>query len=216
MNIVNRLITVLVLLVAILLAGVAIVVPRQVITALQQGLTTLGIALTSPLNYVLWALFWVLVIVVAVLLLWLQIPRGPRHAVRIAQVKGGEATLSIEAIVQRLQQELGQVTQVQELTPKVTPRGSSVNVHLDLLTDPDVDIPSKTREVLGLARETLEKKMGLKAGKISVQVKHGALPAKPARVAPSLLPKVEPPVPFTPPPKVEPPAPSTPPAQTNS
>lgn len=195
MNIVNRLITVLVLLASILLAGVAIVVPRQASTALQQGLTALERALTSPLNYVLWALFWALVIVVAVLLLWLQIPRGPRNAVRIAQVKGGEATLSTEAIVQRLRQELGQVTQVQELTPKVTPRGSAVNVHLDLLTDPDVDVPSKTYEVLALARETVEKKMGLKAGKISVQVRHGALPARPARVAPPLMPKVEPPAP---------------------
>jgi len=206
MNIVNRLITVLVLLVAILLAVVAIVVPRQASTALQQGLTTLGTALTSPLNYVLWALFWALVIVVAVLLLWLQIPRGPRHAVRIAQVKGGEATLSTEAIVQRLRQELGQVPQVQELTPKVTPRGSSVDVHLDLLTDPDVDVPNKTRELLGLAREIVEKRMGLKPGKISVQVRHGALPARPARVAP--LPKVEPPVPSTLPP--------APPAQTST
>ncbi len=195
MNIVNRLITGLVLLAAILLAVAVIVLPRQIITALQQGLTTLGTALTSPLNYVLWALFWALVVVVAVLLLWLQIPRGPRHAVRIAHVKGGEATLSTEAIVQRLRQELSQVTQVQELTPKVTPSGSSVNVHLDLLTDPDVDVPSKTHEVLALARETVEKKMGLKAGKISVQVRHGSLPARPARVAPPLMPKVEPPAP---------------------
>jgi uncharacterized alkaline shock family protein YloU len=195
MNIVNRLITGLVLLAAILLAVAVIVLPRQIITALQQGLTTLGTALTSPLNYVLWALFWALVVVVAILLLWLQIPRGPRHAVRIAHVKGGEATLSTEAIVQRLRQELSQVTQVQELTPKVTPSGSSVNVHLDLLTDPDVDVPSKTHEVLALARETVEKKMGLKAGKISVQVRHGSLPAKPVRVAPLLMPKVEPPAP---------------------
>jgi len=200
MNIVNRLITVLVLLASIVLAVVAIVVPRQASNALQQGLTALGTALTSPLNYVLWALLWALVIVVAVLLLWLQIPRGPRHAVRIAQVKGGEATLSTEAIVQRLRQELGQVTQVQELTPKVTPHGGAVDVHLDLLTDPDVDIPSKTHEVLGLAREIVEKKMGLKPGKISVQIKHGALPAKPARVAPPPMPQVEPLAPSTPPP----------------
>ena len=50
---------------------------------------------------------------------------------------------------------------------------------LDLETDPDVDVPSKTEEICQVVKEAVEDKMGLKLRKVRANIKHAPYSVKP-------------------------------------
>jgi uncharacterized alkaline shock family protein YloU len=87
--------------------------------------------------------------------------------------------LAVESIAQRLEYRVDQLADVVKVRPEVKPRGKSVDVVLHLETSPDIDVPAKTEEVYQVAREVVEERMGLKLGKIKVNVKHAPYPSKP-------------------------------------
>ena len=45
-------------------------------------------------------------------------------------------------------------------------------MRLDLETRPEVDVPMKTDEVVGVAREVITERMGLQLGRIDVRINH--------------------------------------------
>jgi hypothetical protein len=57
-------------------------------------------------------------------------------------------------------------------------RGRTRGVDIDLMleTSPDIDVPMKTEEVLELTREVVGERMGLKLGKVQINLKHAPYP----------------------------------------
>jgi hypothetical protein len=109
------------------------------------------------------------VALVALLLLVLELRVRRPGAVALAGDSG--ARLSVETIGQRLRQDVGAVSEVDQVRPTVTPRRGRVDVELAVTTAPTVDVPSKAAEVGQVARATIEQ-LGLKLGKLSVNLSH--------------------------------------------
>ena len=57
------------------------------------------------------------------------------------------------------------------MIPAVKSRGGAVDIRLEIETAPDIDIPMKTDEVVGVTREVIERDMGLKLGKLDVRMR---------------------------------------------
>jgi hypothetical protein len=180
MNIFNRIVTVLLLLLLLALVGTIVVLPTETVTAGQRGLESVGafFAQLESAYYWLFIAGRILLAVIAVLLLglllWAEVrPRRPA-AVRIHTEGGSQATVTADSVARRLAWHVDQLADVIAVTPRVNARGKAVDVLLELETRPEIDVPMKTDEVVAVTREVITERMGLQAGKIEVRIKHAA------------------------------------------
>ncbi len=178
MNTFNRVLAILVLLGLVAILVVAIIQPLGSIDALRRGLDYLpGFVAANTVAY--WGGAGVLLFV-ALFLLILELRRPQRLTVKVQQASGGIVELTTESVARSLEYHIGQVPGVVAAKPAVISRGDSVKVVLDLETDPDADVPTKSEEVIQVARELIEGKLGLKLGLVRVNLRQasygGALP----------------------------------------
>jgi hypothetical protein len=175
MNVVNRAIAIVVLIVLIIAMPVlvffSVAMPGKATAALSQAATSLQSSVT-PRHVVVVVVIAVLLLLASLLLLWLEIRRTPSRAIQVQQISGGEAKVTIESIVQRLEYNVSRVQDVTSVRPVVTAKGSGVDVMLNLQTAPEIDVPMKTEEVVQVAKDVVEKQMGLKLQKVTVEIKH--------------------------------------------
>lgn len=175
MNVVNRAIAiVLLVIIAVLMAVLvyfAAAAPDAALTTLSQAFSSVQANLTF-LNKAIFIVVAVLVLVACLLLLWLEIRRPQIRAIQVQDVSGGEARVTIDSIVQRLEYNISRLQDVTGVKPWVTGRGNGVEVVLNLQTEPEIDIPMKTEEVVQAAKEVIETQMGIKLQKIAVEIKH--------------------------------------------
>lgn len=178
MNIFNRILAILVLIVLLAAAVWLAVFPLETVRAVQNALGATGAFLEQAQANALWLVTLVRVALVVAalvifgLLLWGEVkPRRPR-AVRIQTESGSQASVTTESVARRLAWHVDQLADVISVTPKVTAAGRAVNVILHLETRPEIDVPMKTDEVVAVAREVIADRMGLQIGKIDVRIKH--------------------------------------------
>ncbi len=102
------------------------------------------------------------------------VPAKPAAEVRLESVTGATAILPIEAITQRLEEELRSLPQVQEAQAMVAARDKGLAVALNLTLTPDANVGLTTEEACRLAQETIEQKMGVAlVGLPTVQIRFG-------------------------------------------
>jgi hypothetical protein len=182
-NVINRLLIIILLLVIILLAVVVVIAPRQSVQVGQQGLENAGAWIDlwqSPRYWPLFASGRVIIggalVLLCLLILWLELRQPRKKTIQVQQVAGGEASIAVDSIAQRLAYNIDQLPDVIKVQPSITGRSKGVDVELVLETSPDVDVPMKTDEVLQVTREVVEDRMGLKLGKVEVKIKHAPYP----------------------------------------
>jgi hypothetical protein len=176
MNVFNRVVTTILFVMLMVVVPVLMILPSQIAGFLQQYLS----AVSSGLNLfhrAILVLLGILVFMICGLVLYLEFRRPARKRVKLLSAAGGEVELAVESIAQRLEYRVDQLPDVVKVKPEIRPRRASVDVVLNLETSPDIDVPAKTEEVYQAAREVVEGRMGLKLGKIKVNVKHAPYPS---------------------------------------
>jgi hypothetical protein len=177
-NVFNRIVTILLLLLFLVLAVVLAVFPADTVALAQRGLTNVGVLLRNLENSAFWlsllgrVLLVLLAVVIFGLLLWAEI-RPPRiKTLHVHTEAGSRAQVTADSVSRRLAWQIDQLADVVSVTPRVTPHGRAVDVLLELQTSPDIDVPMKTDEVVACAREVIVDRMGLQPGKIEVRIEH--------------------------------------------
>jgi len=183
MNVFNRLVVVLLLLLIILITAIFVIVPQD---TLRLVATTFDWLRQGAANYIdspdrlLFAggrvLAGGIIVLACLVLLWLELRRPRKKTIRVQKLTGGEAHITVESIEQRLAYNLDQLPDVIKVSPNITSRSRGVDVNLVLETSPEIDVPMKTDEVLEVTREVIGERMGLKLGKVQVQIKHAPYP----------------------------------------
>jgi len=183
MNVFNRLVVIVLLVVSmIVLPVVLVLVPARsdIVTIIgQQALSRLmAIGGQFQLRFIVaGTLLAVLTFVVCGLLLWLELRRPHGKAVRVQKVSGDEAKVTIDSIARRLAYNVDQLAEVISVKPKIMAKGKGVHVRLNVETGPEIDVPAKTEEISKVAREVIEERMGLKlVGKLEISIKHVPYP----------------------------------------
>ncbi len=118
--------------------------------------------------------------VVAILLLFLELQRGPSHHLRVTQVTDGDVEVTPDAMILRLEQAVMQIADVVRVKPRIAAvgRGNAVDVVVELETGLDVNVPKKTQEVIAVVKQVMEEQMGLHVGKIQVHLDHSRVNKK--------------------------------------
>jgi hypothetical protein len=178
MNVFNRVVVVVLLLA--LLAGIVYtaVAPAQAVQYTQTGLTGVNTFFTHTASTSRWLfaggriLVGLVAVVLICWLLWKELkPRRPK-AVKVHTEAGSSATVTTESVAKRLAWHIDQLADVIAVTPEVTTAGRSVNVLVNLVTRPEIDVPMKTDEVVGVVKEVVTDRMGLQLGKVQVRINH--------------------------------------------
>ncbi|HAJ34257.1 MAG TPA: hypothetical protein DCL15_01005 [Chloroflexi bacterium] len=163
----------------VLLAGllVAAIAPLQSVAWLQATLTALSAWMTvnqadNPAYFIVGqAAVGIGAILILGALLFFEVSTMRRRGVRIRTLEGGAAELDTISVERRLQWHLDQVADVITVVPAVRARGGSVDIKLEIEAAPDIDIPLKTDEVVEVTRDIIEQDMGLRLGKLDVQLR---------------------------------------------
>ncbi len=175
MRVFNRVITVLLFVVLMIVVPVFLIFPDAMIAFLQQSLSVLRSGLNIFLRVVM-VLAGIIFFIVCGLVLYLELRRPARKRVKLERITGGNVELEVESIQQGLEYRVDQLADVISVSSKVKPRRKSIDLELNLVTTPDIDVPLKTDEVCQVAREVVEGRMGLELGKIKVNIKHAPYP----------------------------------------
>ena len=178
MNVFNRLLTILLLLSLLILALLFAISPDQVISAIVRMLENVqtwlaGVATSYRWLYILGRILLFLVALAVIVPLLIAELRRPRPKTLVVQTEAGSrATVAVDSLSRRLIWHIDQLSDVISVTPKVTPRGKAVDVLLEVETSPETDVPMKADEIVAVAREVIEDRMGMQAGNIKVQISH--------------------------------------------
>jgi len=108
------------------------------------------------------------------------VPAEPTAEVRLESVTGATAILPMEAITQRLEEELRSLSQVQEAQAMVAARDKGLAVGMHLTLTPDANVSSTTEEACRVAQDTIEQKIGVAlVGLPTVQIRFAPATATP-------------------------------------
>lgn len=198
MNVLNRILMSLLILAAFFVVTIGLVVPAESLTIVRgivdSTLRTWGRIRPEfiiPLRALL-ILCAIFVDVLFVALLIVEI-RGPaKHNIRIRKVGGGQVVVTTESIAERLHYQIDQIADVVGVKAQVKPRGGGVELDLQIQTGADVNVPEKAEQVLQVAKQVVEDKMGLVlSGKPRVHIH--VMPTPPLAVkSASSLPSAQP------------------------
>lgn len=177
LNLFNRLLVVLGFLILLLATLLFVVVPGPILDLIIPALSNLHEALQEDIQAravtVLVGLGFALV---WFLLLILEVWRPPARAARVQKVSGGEIEITLESVAQRLEYRLDQMPDVVKVYPKVSAARNGVNLFLEVETGPDVEVPSKTEQILAAAKEEVEERMGVRINKVRVSLRQAPRP----------------------------------------
>jgi hypothetical protein len=210
MNVFNRVVSILLILLLVAALIATAVVPFTVLERLVYTLQQAQNVLQArwPWSYLVFLAVDIVLVLLALALLWFQVRPRAKKTLRVRTVSGTQAEVSTASVQQALQQRVSQLADVYKVRPTVTGKGGGVDVLLELETPAEIDIPAKVDEVSQAARDVVETRMGLKVSKIKVMLKHGPYGKAPpaASVAPAAIPTVTPEVvvPEVPAPEVKP------------
>ena len=184
MNALNRIIGFLIFLIAFLILIILAAVPFEALSWLQTQIGHLTQwarqqQMTAPLLLNLGrAALAAIAILIVIPLMIAELPRKKKEPAVSMRTEHGEIRVTADSIAKRLAWHLDQLADVISVFPMVEPRGDTVNIKLDVETSPEIDLPMKTEEIMLVTREIIEQDMGLKLGKLNVNLRHAPYPAE--------------------------------------
>jgi hypothetical protein len=182
MNALNRIIAFLIFLIAFIALVFLAIAPFQALTWLGSQLEemnrwAMAYQSDNPLFFTLGRVaLGAIAFLIVIPLMLAELPRGKKEKTVKLKTEQGEVQVTAESIAKRLAWHLDQLADVMDVSPTVEPRGDKVHVVLDVETSPEIDVPMKTEEIMLVTREVIEKDMGLKLGKLRVNIRHASYP----------------------------------------
>lgn len=169
MNLFNRVVVVLLLLALSVTMIVVAVLPVQVVDFIKAVFDPMVI---TPLDRIVLILATAIVTIVSVALIYAEIRPEKPKGVKLRDINGGVAELSTESIAARIKQMAESMPDIRQVTPTVVSRGNSVDIKVGLVANPGVDVSQKASEVVQTIRNLVEKDIGIKVGKLRVNIKY--------------------------------------------
>ena len=178
MNIFNRFILVLLLLGMILILTAVLIFPGQILIVVGQFLVNWGqyFALIDQQQQILRLAISVgiAIIVDLILALWIYLEIKPKRKrfIKVEQVSGGKATVSLDSIVRQLLYRLDPLPGVVKVTPAVSPKGDKIQARLDVIVTRELAVPQMADNLITIAKQAIADDLGLViAGEPQIRIK---------------------------------------------
>ena len=194
MDVFNRVLIVLMLLVAIVLCTLVLVLPLPVLDAVAQQSADLVGALERLQWYERLLMGVPVALVLDGILLFLiilELRRPSRRPIRVEKAAGGEVLISVGSIADRIRYEVDQLPSILRTRPRVSAKRNGVVVALDVEAATGINVPDKAGQIVELVRRVVEGDMGLKLigpPKVSLRVMSYPKSQKPSAGLEGVLP----------------------------
>lgn len=192
MNTFNRVVMVILLLLLLPLVSVLFVIPHVILNDVGVWATNLADQLWAMKPWLRLGGGILLALVfdaLAIFLIAMELRRPRRKFIRVQELSGGTATLSVESIVEQLQYRLDPLPNVIKVEPAVHAKGNKVAALVDVTVAPGVNVPAMAARLVDTVKEALTEDLGLQvAGAPQVRLKVAQPPKGKA-------PRSQPPVP---------------------
>ncbi len=194
MDVFNRVLIVLMLLVAIVMCTLVLVLPVPVLDAVAQQSADLVGALESLQWYVRLSMGVLVALVLDAVLLFLfvlELRRPSRRPIHVEKAAGGEVLISVGSIADRIRYEVDQLPSILRTRPRVSGKRKGVVVALDVEAATGINVPDQAGQIVELVRRVVEGDMGLKLigpPKVSLRVMSYPKSQKPPAASEGVLP----------------------------
>jgi hypothetical protein len=166
LNLLNRLIvSVLLIVVAVLLLAVA-VTPQGVASFAVDQLSRVQVDAIS-LDHLIVAVVCLVLDALCLIVVRLQWSRGRPTSVPLEG--GGSTELATESVVERLKHDVSAVADVRQVLPTIHVRGKVIDVALEVRTEAGVDVPTKASEVDQVVKDSIQR-LGLRLGRVRAKI----------------------------------------------
>ena len=227
MNTFNRIVVVLVLIALILLVSVLGVIPHVILSDVGHWAVTLGeqlwaaqVAVRLGIGVLLALIFDAL----AIALIYFEVRPQRQRFIRVENLAGGMATVSVESVVRQLEYRLAPIPNVIAVRPKIRAGRGKVQAVVNVDVGTGANVPQMASRLVEEVKDVLSTEMGLQlAGEPEVRItvlpqpegRRASQPQPAAPVAPATPPMTPPTTPptipaATPQPPLVTPVPDTP------
>lgn len=165
MNTFNRVVLIILLLLAMGVCSLVFVVPQPALrfVAIQaRGLADFLDRIRPIVRLPVGILLALIVDLIGVLLIILEVRRPAAQSINVQQASGGEVRLTIASIADQLRAEINQLPDVLQVNPKVSAKRKGVLVELNAKIAAEADVPHKAERIVERVERVIEEKMGLK------------------------------------------------------
>lgn len=178
MNIFNRFILVLLLLGLIVVLTAVFIFPGQIMPVVGQFLLDWGQYFAwvdqeqQLLRFVISIGLAVIVDLVLVLLIFLEVKPKRKRFIKVEQVSGGKATVSLDSITRQLLYRLDPLPGVVKVTPAIYPKGDKIQASIDVMVTRELAVPQMADQLISTAKQALAGDLGLViAGEPQIRIK---------------------------------------------
>ena len=178
MNIFNRIIMVLLILGLIVVLTVVLVFPGQILPVMGQFLLDWGQYFTwmdqdnRLLRLGIGISLAVIVDLVLALLIFLEIKPKRKRFIKVEQVSGGTAMVSLDSITRQLLYRLDPLPGVVKVTPVIRPKGDKIQASMDVMVTREMAVPQMADQLIATAKQALADDLGLViAGEPQIRIK---------------------------------------------
>ena len=176
MNVLNRIIMVVGILIALVVATYVMVDPYGSVMIARNALDNWDQLLYDDQFYGFFLLGLGGVDLILLVLLWLELRKSRRKTARI-RTKRGAAELGLQSVAQSLEFRIDELAGVRKVKTHIVSHGRDVGIRVDLDTSPSVNIPVLTDQIANLCHDIVEGQLGVKIhGKVQINVKHEPYP----------------------------------------
>ena len=197
MNTFNRIVLVLLLLLAMVLCSFGLIVPLRTLQTIGRGAETLNDVLlrVRPVARLPAGILLALIVdLVGILLIILEVRRPATKSITVEQASGGDVTLSVASIADQLKTEISQLPEIIQVKPKVSAKRKGVLVELEAKIAAESGVPTKAERIVETTRRVVEQNLGLRLArppKVHIEaVRRASAPGR-ASEEPASAPAVE-------------------------
>ena len=192
MNVFNRIVMVLGILLLIALLAYVLILPNYASDSADIGLKYFGenyaryfeedqpvlpFGVAGQLFATIFPVAGGVAVLVLIVLLVLEVRRPRRKVVRIKTQGGSYARLEVGSVAQSLEYRVDELAGVRKVKTHIVSRGKDVDVTLDLDTSPSVNIPVLTDQIIALCHDIVEGQLGIHIhGRPVINIKHEPYP----------------------------------------
>ncbi len=176
MNIFNRVVVVILLLVLMIGVTVVLVRPQAVLVDVGDRLMTFGYSLDGfQRPWILLVGGILIALIFDALMLFLLIreirPKRKRY-IQVQEVSGGMATISTESVVQQLEYAIDPISGIIKVKPTVAAKRNKVQVNVEVTIGAKHSVPNMASDLVDVVRQVIVSDLGLQiAGSPKVQIK---------------------------------------------
>jgi hypothetical protein len=177
MNVFNRIVMVLCLLLMLAAAVALIAFPLDSVAAVRACIDRFEQAMFNDQFFYIFLGAAAALGLVALLLVILEFGKPRKKSVRIKTKGGGNAVLGIDSVAQSLEYRIDELAGVRKVQSRIVSRGRDVEVTIDLDTSPSVNVPVLTDQIIDMCHDIVEQQLGVRIrGKVGVNVRHEPYP----------------------------------------